>query len=150
MTARYVQKLQTRADRQRAHAAIDAAVYGDTVTITGPKLTPEQNRKFHATCGDLEKSGFQFAGKPRTKDDWKVILISGHAVATRDEAEVIVGIEGEVINLRESMAEMGKDRGSSLIEYAVAFCAHHSIPDSRLKHSAVARAVAFLREAAPA
>lgn len=86
-----------------------------------------QNRKFHAICGDLEKSGLKWMGKPRTAAQWKVLLVSGHAVVTKEETEMIPGLEGEFINVRESTALMSVRRGASLIEYALAFCAMHKV-----------------------
>ena len=139
-------KLRRIEDRARAARAVAEATWGDTVTITGPLLTPEQSRKFHAICSDLEKSGFTWKGTPRSKAAWKMLLISGHAVATGDGHELMEGLEGELINLRESVATMERERGSSLIEYAVAFCAINSIPD-RQHRSVIDRAVSFHREA---
>lgn len=63
----------------------------------------------------------EWAGKRRTAEQWKVLLVSGHAVATKHGAEMVPGIEGEFCNLRESTARMSKSRLSSLIEYAEAF-----------------------------
>ncbi len=51
----------------------------------------------------------------------EVLLISGHAVATKQEAEVVPGLEGEYVNIRESSAEMSVKRMSSLIEYTIAW-----------------------------
>jgi hypothetical protein len=87
----------------------------------------EQNAKFHAICTDLARSGLQWAGKTRTADQWKVLLVSGHAVATKEGAEMVPGIEGEFVNIRESTALMSVRRSSSLIEYAVAFCAMQGV-----------------------
>lgn len=87
-----------------------------------------QNSKFHAICGDLEKSGLKWMGKPRTAKEWKVLLVSGHAVATKEETEVIPGLEGEFINIRESTALMSVRRGASLIEYSLAYCAMNKVP----------------------
>jgi hypothetical protein len=53
--------------------------------------------------------------------EWKVLLVSGHGVATGQEAEVVTGLEGELVNLRESTAQMSGRRCASLIEYAHAF-----------------------------
>jgi hypothetical protein len=97
------------------------------LSITPERRTPEQNAKFHAICEDLEKSGMEFSGKPRDAAAWKVLLVSGHAVATKEGAEIVQGIEGELVNLRESTALMSKSRGSSLIEYSLAFCASRGI-----------------------
>jgi len=71
-------------------------------------------------CGDIAKE-CKWAGKSWTADQWKVLLISGHAVATKQGAEVVPGIEGEFVNMRESTARMTKARATSLIDYAMAF-----------------------------
>ena len=68
-----------------------------------------------------------FAGKERDAAQWKILLVSGHAMATKEGAEIVPGIEGEYVNLRESTARMTKARSSSLIEYALAFCAANSV-----------------------
>ncbi len=153
MSDKRVFKLVHAEARRRAAEAVRTADEGDMVVISAPLRNLEQNAKFHAICGDLEKSGFRFRGRPRIAAEWKVILVSGHAVATgvygSEGFEVIEGIEGETINLRESTAAMEKPRASSLIEYAVAFCAMNEINVDR-KPSVVARAVRFLKEAAPA
>lgn len=98
------------------------------VTLKEETRRDDQNKKFHAICGDLEKSRFPWMGKPRTAAQWKVLLVSGHAVATKEEAELIPGLEGEFINIRESTALMTVRRGASLIEYAIAFCAMNRVP----------------------
>jgi hypothetical protein len=97
------------------------------VSVEEAKRTEDQSSKFHAICGDLAKSGYQWAGKERTAEQWKVLLVSGHAMATKQGAEMVPGIEGEFVNLRESTARMSKARSSSLIEYTLAFCASNNI-----------------------
>lgn len=109
--------------RGRALACVSEAPDGFVVTVAEPTRNLEQNAKFHAICEDLAKSGLEWAGKPRTADQWKVLLISGHAMATHEGNEMIPGIEGEFVNVRESTALMSVKRSSSLIEYATAFCA---------------------------
>ena len=98
------------------------------VTLKEETRKESQNRKFHALCGDLEKSKHPWMGKPRTAAQWKVLLVSGHAVATKEECEMVPGLEGEYINLRESTALMTVRRGASLIEYSLSFCAMNRIP----------------------
>lgn len=95
---------------------------GYFVKISEPTRTLEQNAKFHAICTDLKRSGLQWAGAGRSAAQWKVLLVSGHAIATGQGAEVVEGLEGELVNIRESTALMSIRRGSSLIEYAIAFC----------------------------
>lgn len=113
--------------RRNAVQAVQDAEEGFVVRISPPNRTADQNAKFHAICSDMERSGFEWAGKRRTADEIKVLLVSGHATITKEGAEVVPGLEGEFINLRESTALMSKRRGSSLIEYALAFCAQQGI-----------------------
>lgn len=89
--------------------------------------TSPQNRKFHAICGDIARSGIPWMGKPRSAKQWKVLLVSGHAAATKEEFDIVPGLEGEFVNLRESTALMSISRGSSLIEYSLAWCAANNV-----------------------
>lgn len=107
--------------------AIRAMGLNARVTIAPEKRRGGQNNMFHAICGDLAASGLKWAGKERTLDQWKAILVSGHSVATGGEGEVIPGIEGEFVAIRESTSRMSVSRASSLIEYTLAFCATNSI-----------------------
>lgn len=81
----------------------------------------DQNAKLHAVFADFAKSGLEFAGKERSLEEWKVILISGHSIATGGHGEVIAGIEGELICIRESSAGMTVSRMASLIEYVTSY-----------------------------
>lgn len=92
------------------------------VTAKETKRTTEQNSLFHAICGDIAKSGTKWAGKARSAQQWKVLLVSGHAVATKEDSEIVPGLEHEFINIRESTALMSIKRGASLITYTLAFC----------------------------
>lgn len=113
--------------RRRAVQAVKDAPHGYMVIIKPPTRTSEMNAKFHAMCGEIARSGITWAGKPRTADQWKVLLVSGHAVATGEGSDMLPGLEGEFVNLRESTALMSKKRGSSLIEYTQAFCEMHGV-----------------------
>lgn len=108
--------------RQRAAEAVLSAPEGWEVVIKEPTRNSDQNAKFHAICGDLEKSRLPWAGKPRVLGQWKVLLVSGHAVATNEGAEMVPGLEGEFVNLRESTALMSVRRSASLITYSLAYC----------------------------
>ena len=78
--------------------------------------TLEQNSKLHAMLTDISKQ-CEFNGKRLDVDNWKAIFVSAHKIATGGQAEMAIGLEGEVINLRESTAQMGVKRMASLIEY---------------------------------
>ena len=113
--------------RQRALDAVRSAPEGFAVSVSAPRRSGDQNAIFHALCGDIAKAGVEWMGKPRSAETWKVLLVSGHAVATKEGAEIVPGLEGEFVNIRESTAAMSKSRGSSLIEYTMAFCAAHGV-----------------------
>lgn len=76
----------------------------------------EQNSKLHALLSDISKQ-CEFNGKKRDIDTWKMIMVSAHKIATGGQAEMVIGLEGEVINLRESTTQMSVKRLASLIEY---------------------------------
>jgi len=97
------------------------------LSVKPARRTLDQNAKFHALCEDAARAGLVWAGKPRSAVEWKVLLVSGHAAATNLGAEIVAGLEGEFVNIRESTAAMDKERGSSLIEYTVAFLASRGI-----------------------
>lgn len=92
------------------------------------KRSSQQNRYAHKLFSVIAASGLEFAGKKRSAAAWKVLLVSGHAKATNEESEIVPGLEGEFVNIRESTALMSKARGSSLIEYTQALMADKGIP----------------------
>ena len=79
--------------RRRAHADIDAAPDDWTAECKEPTRNGDQNAHFHALCNDL--AGQPWAGKPRDAAAWKVLLVSGHSVATKEGADMVPGLEGE-------------------------------------------------------
>jgi len=127
MMDKRVLRLVSNDVRQRAIDAIWGAPDGAQVVISEPSRNADQNAMFHALCGEIAKSGLPWCGKERTLAQWKVLLVSGHAVATKEGADMMPGIEGEFVNLRESTALMSKKRSSSLIEYTIAFMAQNGV-----------------------
>jgi hypothetical protein len=96
-------------------------------SVRVPWRSISQNSKFHAICRDFARSQRKWAGRLRDEHEWKVLLISGHTKATGGEAEVVAGLEGEFVNIRESSAQMLKARASSLIEYCLAAASHLNV-----------------------
>lgn len=80
----------------------------------------EQNDKFHAMLGDISKQA-TWQGDKYDLYGWKNILVSGHTIATKLPYKLIMGIEGELVNVREPTSKMGVRRMSSLIEYTTAW-----------------------------
>ena len=102
--------------------------FARNVTEQAELRTNEQNKKFHAICRDFARARIKWAGKERNERGWKMLLVSGHSMATTgEEPELVAGLEGELVNLRESTAQMSKGRGSSLIEYALAYASHLNV-----------------------
>lgn len=91
-----------------------------TIRISDYKRNLDQNARFHAMLGDIARQ-VKWCGKQLRPEQWKVLLISGHAVATKQPADIVPGIEGEFVNIRESSAEMSVGRMASLIEYVMAW-----------------------------
>lgn len=85
-----------------------------------------QNRLLHALFGDVSNQS-EWMGKKRTPEEWKLLFVSGHAVATKQGADLVPGLEGEFLNLRESTARMGKARMASLLEYVMAWAVEHGV-----------------------
>jgi hypothetical protein len=106
--------------RRRAIRAVQEAPDGYKVLISEPRRTDGQNARFHAMVDDIARQR-EWMGKKRTADQWKVLLVSGHAIATQEGSEILPGLEGEFVNLRESTAQMSVRRGASLIEYTRAY-----------------------------
>lgn len=127
MSEKQVFILAHKTARDRAIAAVMYAPDGHRVVVQPAGRTLDQNAKFHSLCADIARSGLPWAGKARDADAWKVLLVSGHATATKEGSDIVPGLEGEFVNVRESTARMSKARGSSLIEYTLAFMAHHEI-----------------------
>ena len=126
MTDRQLYILAHAQARQRAAQAVLEAPAGMVVRISPSNRSLEQSAKFHAICGDLARQ-LPYAGKKRTLEQWKALLCSGHSVATQENAEIVPGLEQEWLNLRESTASMSVARMSSLIEYALAYCAMNGV-----------------------
>lgn len=92
------------------------------VKISESSRTLPQNDMFHALCGDVSKQ-MTLNNEPLNLWQWKNVFVSGHWMVTTGakESPLIRGIEGELLNIRESTSQMRKKRMSSLIEYSTAW-----------------------------
>lgn len=96
------------------------------IEIKEETRTLEQNAKLHAMLMEI-KDQKMFKGRYLSLNDWKALLISGHNIATGGEVNLAVGLEGELINLRESSSQMNISRLSSLIEYIYAWGVNNGV-----------------------
>ena len=112
----------------RCHVAEQVAnlPYGYVIKTGPPTRSLEQNAKLHAMFDELAKKA-RYVGRELTLNQWKTLMISGHAMATGLGADVIPGIEGEFVNIRESSAQMSVARMTSLIEYVHAWAAENNV-----------------------
>lgn len=112
--------------RQAAKRAIDEAPDGYVVEIKERTRTEEQNAKLHAMLRDISRQ-VEWAGKRRSVDDWKALMVSAHRVASGQASEVVPGLESEIVQLRKSTAAMGVKELASLIEYVTAWGANAGV-----------------------
>ena len=122
---------------QQAHGAIEAAWRhatgwlgaggaGLVLEVRPETRSDRQNRLLHALFGDVAKQAL-WIGSSRTPEQWKLLFVSGHAIATKEGADMVPGLEGEFLNLRESTARMSKARMASLLEYVISWGIDHGI-----------------------
>lgn len=86
----------------------------------------DQNAMLHALFSESSKH-CEWHGRKLTPTQWKVLFISGHAMATGRGADMVPGLEGEFVNIRESSAQMSIARMTSLIEYIHAWMAEQEV-----------------------
>ena len=106
--------------------AVDNAPAGYLVKIGPATRSQIQSAKLHALFGDIAKT-IKYNGRTLTANQWKSILISAHTVATKEGADLVIGLEGEVVNIRESSAQMSVSRMTSLIEYVMCWMAEQEV-----------------------
>ena len=106
--------------------AVESAEIGMVVSIGQPTRSSEQNAMLHPLLTDIANQK-EWMGKKRTMLQWKVIMVSAHSIATGEPAEMVIGLEGEVVNLRESTAAMSKKRFASLLDYVLAWGANNGV-----------------------
>lgn len=126
----------TLSEKAQARAAFNAAYErGMAHVLQGGRavleLRPErrsdvQNARLHAMFSDIAKRHL-FNGRRLTLEQVKVMFISGHSIVTGNGADLVVGLEGEAVNIRESSARMSVARMASLIEYTAAWAANNGL-----------------------
>lgn len=114
-------------NRQYIKQQIDLLEVGDHVRVGPPDRLLVQNAKFHSMCGDIAKQ-MKHGARTLTLGQWKILLISAHSIETGEGADVVAGLTGEFVNLRESSAAMSISRMASLIEYVAAWGAQQEPP----------------------
>jgi hypothetical protein len=112
--------------RMGAIQAVQDAPDGYVVEIKEPTRKLSQNAKFHAILTDISRQA-QYMGKRRSIEFWKGLFVSGWQIATGQKPEIVPGLEGEFINIRESTTTMSVRKLSSLMEYVIAWAIDNGI-----------------------
>ena len=98
-----------------------------TVTIEPPRRTMKQSRKFWALCGDLGRQT-QWAGEPRSKDDWRTLLISGWHIIEKHPLKLVPGLENEIVALSPHSSRALTEREmSAVLDYSIAWAVMHGV-----------------------
>lgn len=112
--------------RQNAARACLEAPEGFRVEIKPRTRSSDQNALLHTLFSEVAQRAV-WQNRKLTAAQWKVLFISGHAMATKQGADMVPGLEGELCNIRESSARMSVARMTSLIEYVLAWSAEQGI-----------------------
>ena len=125
-------------DKTGAKAAFTQAYYRckETVLMNDDcnivlELRPQNrsdqaNRRLHAMLSTIA-SKCRFGGRKLTIEQVKLLMVSGHSIATNMGSDLVIGLEGEQVNMRESTAKMSVARMSSLMQYIEAWCALNDV-----------------------
>lgn len=116
----------TATNRPHICQQVQALEVGDHVRVGPPDRLLVQNARFHAMCGDVAKQA-KYMERTLKLAQWKVLFISAHAIETGLGADVVPGLCGEFVNIRESSAGMSITRMASLIEYVAAWGAQNGV-----------------------
>ena len=125
MTKR-IWKLTGEVAKKAACREILAAPDGYIVRLTPETRSLDQNSKLHAMLTDISKQA-KYLNAPRDVEFWKGLFVSGWQIATGEKPEIVPGLEGEFINIRESTTTLGIRRMASLIEYVQAWAAMNEV-----------------------
>jgi hypothetical protein len=115
-----------RTNRRLAADAVHSRPDGHVLVLQEPTRTVRQNALLHSLFSQIAKQA-EFHGRRLTAVQWKTLLVSAHAVATGIGTDMVPGLEGEWVNIRESTAQMGVKRLNSLLDYTLAWAADNDI-----------------------
>jgi hypothetical protein len=113
-------------NRQHIKQQIDLLDVGDQVRVGPPDRLLVQNAKLHAMCGDIARQA-KHCGRELSLGQWKILMVSAHSIESGEEADMMPGLTGEYVNLRESTALMSVRRMASLIESVEAWGAQNGV-----------------------
>lgn len=125
------------ANRQQARAAFKERLFPFVaqalqaerryvLTVKPETRTLVANSRLHAMLTDVSRQA-EYLGKKRDVDFWKGLMVSGWQIATNQKPEIVPGLEGEFINIRESTASMSGRKIFGVMEYLEAWGAQNGV-----------------------
>ncbi|WP_072076131.1 recombination protein NinB [Yersinia kristensenii] len=96
------------------------------VIIQEPKRSLPQNARLHAMLSDVSRQA-TYMGKKRGIEFWKGLFVSGWQIATNQKPEIVPGLEGEFINIRESTTRLTVKKLTEVMDYVEAYCGMNGI-----------------------
>lgn len=113
-------------ERGMLHRMIDRACdAGLWVTFKQEKRTTDQNSLLWALLTDVSIQA-EWAGKPRTPEDWKD-LFTASVLAAKDGLEIVPGLMGGFVILGLRTSDMTKVEMTDLIEWIMAWGAQNGV-----------------------
>lgn len=113
-------------NRSSAIEAVRTAPAGYVCEVKERTRTSDQNALLHALLQDISRQAI-WAGKKRSVEDWKALMVSAHRMALQQAGEVVPGLEGEFVQLRKSTTAMGVKELGSLIDYLIAWAMQNDV-----------------------
>ena len=107
--------------RKTAHAYIDAAPDGYTMTLAEPTRNLDQNARMWAMLGEVSKQVVWY-GKKLTPEAWKCVFS-----ASLKKQDVVPGLHGDFVVIGQKTSRMTVGGMSAMIELMFAFGAEQGV-----------------------
>jgi hypothetical protein len=115
--------LNSRTNRDRAHAFVKGAPNGTRVTFNASKRSIPQNDRMWAMLTDVSEQ-LEWHGVKLKAEDWKLVFMD----ALNREVRMVPNIEGTgFVNIGTRSSDLSKEEMSDLIELIFAFGAKHGV-----------------------
>ncbi len=123
MTDKYVVRLHTQRDRDRAMEAVRRAPEGYRLLIEEPRRTTEQSDKMHAMIRDVA-SQLEYHGLKLDVDSWKVIFVD----ALHRETRMVPNLDGTgLLALGRSTSNLSVREMQDMITLITAYGDEHGV-----------------------
>ena len=96
------------------------------ISVKTETRTLAANARLHAMLTDVSQQA-TYMNKKRSVEFWKGLFVSGWQIATEQKPEIVPGLEGEFINIRESTTTMTMKKISGVMEYIEAWGAFNDV-----------------------